>query len=63
MLILEQVLKEKGLKIMDFAHSTNKLGNEASNDSARVSGQQCKKALAIGNNQIAGLGEFRPLAN
>ena len=65
MLILEQVLKDKGLKIMVFAHSktTNKLVNEASNDSARVSGQECKKAPALGTNKIAGFGEFRPLAN
>ena len=50
---------------MVFAHSksTNKLVNETSNDSARVSGQDCKKALAPGTNQIAGFGEFRPLAN
>ena len=50
---------------MVFAHSktTNKRVNEASNDSARVSGQECKKAPAFGNNQIAGFGEFRALAN
>ena len=50
---------------MVFAHSktTNKLVNEASNDSARVSGQECKKAPALGTSQIAGFGEFRPLAN
>ena len=65
MLILEKVLKEKGLKIMVFARSntTNKLENKASNDSARVSEQECKKALALGRNQTAGFGEFRPLAN
>ena len=50
---------------MLFSHSktTNKLVNEASNDSARVSGQECKNAPALGTNQIAGFGEFRPLAN
>ena len=38
-----------------FAHSqtTNKLFNEAANDSARV----------LGTNQIAGFGGFRPLAS
>ena len=45
MLIIAQVLKEKWLKITGFAHSqtTNKLVNEAANDSARVSGQDRKK--------------------
>ena len=44
MLIIAQVLKEKWLKITSFAHSqtTNKLVNEAANDSARVSGQDRK---------------------
>ena len=44
MLIIAQVLKEKWLKITAFAHSqtTNKLVNEAANDSARVSGQHRK---------------------
>ena len=56
---------KNGLKTIGFAHSqtTNKLVNEASNDSARVSGQECKKPPALGTNQIAGFGEFRPLAN
>ena len=46
-----------------FAHSktTNKLVNEAANDSARVSGQDRKKPPALGTNQIAGFGGFRPL--
>ena len=45
-----------------FAHSqtTNKLVNEAANDSARVSGQDRKIPPAFGTNQIAGFGEFLP---
>ena len=48
-----------------FAHSqtTNKLVNEAANDSARVSGQDRKKLPALGTNQIAGFRGFRPLAS
>ena len=44
MLIIAQVLKEKWLKITIFAHSQtiNKLVNKAANDSAWVSGQDCK---------------------
>ena len=63
-LIIAQVLKEKWFKITGFAHSqtTNKLMNEAANDSARVSGQDRKKPPALGTNQIAGFGGFRPLA-
>ena len=43
------------------AHSqtTNKLVNEAANDSARVSGQDRKIPPALGTNQIAGFGGFR----
>ena len=65
MLIIAQVLKEKWLKITGFAHSqtTNKLVNEAANDSARVSGQDRKKLPALGTNQFAGFGGFRPLAS
>ena len=65
MLIIAQVLKEKWLKITGFAHSqtTNKLVNKAANDSARVSGQDCKKPRALGTNQISGFGGFRPLAS
>ena len=65
MLIIAQVLKEKWFKITCFAHSqtTNKLMNEAANDSARVSGQDRKKPPALGTNQIAGFGGFRPLAS
>ena len=43
--------------------TTNKLVNEAANDSARVSGQDRKKPPALGTNQIAGFGEFRPLTS
>ena len=48
-----------------FAHSQtkNKLVNKAANDSARVSGQDCKKLPALGTNQIAGFGEYSPLAS
>ena len=47
-----------------FAHSqtTNKLVNEAANDSARVSGQDRKIPPALGTNQIAGFGGC-PLSN
>ena len=47
-----------------FAHSqtTNKLVNEPANDSARVSRQDRKIQPALGTNQIAGFGGFRPLA-
>ena len=65
MLIIAQVLKEKWLEITGFAHSqtTNKLVNEAANDSARVSRQDRKKPPALGTNQIAGFGGFPPLAS
>ena len=43
--------------------TTNKLVNEAANDSARVSGQDRKKLPALGTNPIAGFGGFRPLAS
>ena len=48
-----------------FAHSqtTNKLVNEAENDSAWVSGQDRKVPPALETNQIAGFGGFRPLAS
>ena len=47
-----------------FAHSqtTNKLVNEAANDSAWVRGQDRKITPALGTNQIAGFGGFRQLA-
>jgi len=64
-LIRAQVLKEKWLKITGYAHSqtTNKLVNEAVNDSARVSGQDRIKLPPLGTNQIAGFGGFRPFAS
>ena len=37
--------------------------NEAANDSARDSGKDRKKLSALGTNQIAGFGGFRPLAS
>ena len=37
--------------------------NKAANDSARVSGQDRKKLPALGTNQMAGFGGFRPLAS
>ena len=40
-----------------------KLVNETANEFARVSGQDRKKPPALGTNQIAGFGEFRPLGN
>ena len=43
--------------------TTNKLVNEAANDSARVSGQDRKKLPALGTNQIAGFEGSRPLAS
>ena len=48
-----------------FAHSqtTNKLVNEAANDSARVSLQDRKIPPAFGTDQIAGFGGFRPPAS
>ena len=48
-----------------FAHSqtTNKLVNEAANDSARVSRQDCQIPPALGTNQIAGFGGFRLLVS
>jgi len=57
--------KRTMVKITGFAHSqtTNKLVNKAANDSARVRGQDRKKLPALGTNQIAGFGEFRPLAS
>ena len=43
--------------------TTNKLVNEVANDSARVSGQDRKIPPALGTNQIAGFGGFRPPAS
>ena len=41
----------------------NKLVNEAANDSTRVTGQDRKILSALGTNQIARFGGFRPLAS
>ena len=63
MLIIAQVLKEKWLKnhgFSSFKNKEKKLVNEAANDSAPVSGQDHKKSPALGTNQIAGFGGFRP---
>ena len=48
-----------------FSHSqtTNKLVNDAANDSARVSEQDRKIPPALGTNQIAGFGGFLPLTS
>ena len=48
-----------------FAHwqTTNKLVNVATNDSARVRGQDRKILPALGTNQIAVFGGFRQLAS
>ena len=43
--------------------TTNKPVNETANDSVRVSGQDRKKLPALGTNQVAGFGGFRPLAS
>ena len=50
---------------MVFAHSqtTNKLVNEAVNDSGRVSEQDRKIPPTLRMNQIARFGGFRPLAS
>ena len=48
-----------------FAHSQtiNKLVNEAANNFTRVNRQDRKILSALGTNQIAGFGGFRPLAS
>ena len=53
------------VKIYRFCSFTNKKQtvNKAANDSARVSGRDCKKLPALGTNQIAGFGEYSPLAS
>ena len=52
------------MKRMVFAHSqtTNKLVNEAVNDSGRVSGQDRKIPPTLRTNQIARFGGFRSQA-
>ena len=58
MLIIAQVFLKKWSKTTGFAHSqtTNKVVIKAANHSARVSGQDRKKAPALGTNQIAVFG-------
>ena len=66
MLTIAKVLKEKCKKNHRFCSVTkkkHKLVNEVANYSARVSGQDRKKPPALGANQIAGFGGFRPLAS
>ena len=65
MLIRVQVLKEKLFENDGFCSftTTNKLVNEAANDSARVSGLDRKIPPALGTNQIAGFGGSRPLTS
>ena len=48
-----------------FAHlqTTNKLVNDTAYDSVRVSRQDRKIPPTLGTSQIAGFGEFRPLAS
>ena len=48
-----------------FAHSQtiNKLVNESANNFTRVNRQDRKILSALGTNQIAGFGGFRPLAS
>ena len=52
-------------RMVYFAHSqtTNKLVNEAANDSAWVSGQDRKIPPTLRTNQIARFGGFGPLAS
>ena len=51
------------MTVFPHPQTTNKGMNEAANDSARVSGQDRKIPPALGTNQIAGFGRFRPLAS
>ena len=51
------------MKVFARSQITNKLVNEAANDSPRVSGQDRKILPALGTNQIARFGGFRPLAS
>ena len=54
------ILKES---FYNYSQTTNKLVNETADDSARVSGQDRKIPPALGTNEIAGSGGFRPLAS
>ena len=51
--------------MMVFAHSqtTNKLVNEAANNSTWVSGEDLKIPPTLGTNYIAGFGGFHPVAS
>ena len=51
------------MTVFAYSQTTNKLVNEAANDSPRVSGQDRKIPSALGTNQIAGFGGFCPLAS
>jgi len=51
------------MTVFAYSQTTNKLVNEAANDSARVSGQDRKIPPASRTNQIAGFGGFRQLAS
>ena len=51
------------MTIFAHSHTTNKLVNEAANDSSQVSGQDRKIPPALGTNQIGGFGGFHPLAS
>ena len=51
------------MTVFASSQTTNKLVNEAANDSARVIGQDRKIPPALGTNQIFSFGGFRPLAS
>ena len=51
------------MTVFAYSQTTNKLVNEAANDSAGVSGQDRKIPPALGTNQVAGFGGFRPLSS
>ena len=51
------------MTVFAYSKTTNKLVNEAANDSAGVSGQDRKIPPALGTNQVAGFGGFRPLSS
>ena len=46
------------MTVFAYSQTTNKLVNEAANDSTRVSGQDRKIPPALRTNQIAGFGGF-----
>ena len=59
--MIAQVLKEKWFLLI--SQTTNKLVNEAANDSTPCSRQDRKKPPALRTNQIVGFEEFRLLVN